>query len=169
MVKVPHILKAFYDCDILIEDTLLDWDKKVSKLVGYCSWQYCLHHVVNTRNEVCKLSACDPQQENCDFDDRNSVSRKQYRIVWLVFLFSFPSEHRYIFLSFRTIVKTWSHVAGCRHLRSMCLRRCRRRSTPRLLPSSSGCQRQRRRPVRTTMTTMIMRWGHMTAVAVAQR
>ena len=34
MVKVPHILKAFYDVDILIEDTLLDWDKKVRGVLG---------------------------------------------------------------------------------------------------------------------------------------
>ncbi|KAK2180558.1 hypothetical protein NP493_438g02012 [Ridgeia piscesae] len=31
MVKVPHILKAFYDADILDEDTLIEWDKKASK------------------------------------------------------------------------------------------------------------------------------------------
>ena len=31
MVKVPHILKAFYDADILDEDTLIEWDKKVGE------------------------------------------------------------------------------------------------------------------------------------------
>ena len=29
MPKVPHILKQFYDCDILDEETLIEWDKKV--------------------------------------------------------------------------------------------------------------------------------------------
>lgn len=29
--KVPHILKAFYDCDILEEEVLLEWSNKVSK------------------------------------------------------------------------------------------------------------------------------------------
>lgn len=29
--KVPHILKALYDLDIVDEEVLLDWDKKVSK------------------------------------------------------------------------------------------------------------------------------------------
>lgn len=27
--KVPHILKALYDLDIVDEEVLLDWDKKV--------------------------------------------------------------------------------------------------------------------------------------------
>ena len=31
MVKVPHILKAFYDADILDEDVLIEWDKKVGE------------------------------------------------------------------------------------------------------------------------------------------
>lgn len=31
MNKIPHILKTFYDTDILEEEVLIDWDKKVSK------------------------------------------------------------------------------------------------------------------------------------------
>eukprot|EP00918_Siedleckia_nematoides_P099621 GHVU01217839.1.p1 GENE.GHVU01217839.1~~GHVU01217839.1.p1 ORF type:complete len:435 (+),score=99.70 GHVU01217839.1:328-1632(+) len=31
MPKVAHILKSFYDHDILVEEVILDWDKKVSK------------------------------------------------------------------------------------------------------------------------------------------
>ncbi|XP_015928348.1 eukaryotic translation initiation factor 5 [Parasteatoda tepidariorum] len=31
IVKVPHILKAFYDTDILEEEVLIDWSQKVSK------------------------------------------------------------------------------------------------------------------------------------------
>ena len=29
MSKVPHILKAFYDCDILEEEVILEWHEKV--------------------------------------------------------------------------------------------------------------------------------------------
>ncbi|KAL8599509.1 hypothetical protein ACOMHN_066908 [Nucella lapillus] len=31
MPRVPHVLKTFYDLDILDEEVILDWDKKVSK------------------------------------------------------------------------------------------------------------------------------------------
>ena len=32
LAKVPHILKAFYDEDILDEEAILDWADKVSQL-----------------------------------------------------------------------------------------------------------------------------------------
>ena len=32
LVKVPHILKAFYDEDILDEEAILDWADKVSHI-----------------------------------------------------------------------------------------------------------------------------------------
>ena len=38
--KVPHILKALYDLDIVDEEVLLDWDKKVSFTATYGTCQY---------------------------------------------------------------------------------------------------------------------------------
>ena len=35
MPRVPHILKAFYDADILDEEVIIDWAKKVC-LVCHC-------------------------------------------------------------------------------------------------------------------------------------
>lgn len=40
--KVPHILKVFYDLDILDEEVIIEWDKKVSdSLSNKCN--FCLN------------------------------------------------------------------------------------------------------------------------------
>ena len=37
MSRVPHILKSFYDLDIIEEDALLEWADKVCGVVCVCS------------------------------------------------------------------------------------------------------------------------------------
>lgn len=44
MSKVPHILKSFYDEDILEEEAILEWNDKIDKVhLSYDLLESCMH------------------------------------------------------------------------------------------------------------------------------
>ncbi|XP_067680863.1 eukaryotic translation initiation factor 5-like [Haliotis asinina] len=67
--KMPHILKALYDADILEEEVLLDWAKKVSK--KYVSKQVAAEIHEKAAPFITWLQEAEEETEDEDDDDEN--------------------------------------------------------------------------------------------------
>ena len=82
MPRVPHILKALYEEDILEEEVLFEWAKKVSKKNVSKETSAKIHEkaqpFIKWLKEAEEESESDDDEIEVDFDDRAKISKYVY-------------------------------------------------------------------------------------------
>jgi len=77
MPKVAHIFKLFYDIDILEEEVILDWDKKVSKKYVTKEVSQEIHNKASPFITWLKEAEEEEEDDDSDEDDDVEIEYKE--------------------------------------------------------------------------------------------